>query len=155
MSTALLDQTKFSDIHRSLVEHGTSGMEETTCSMTSCNIARSLGVEHPFGQPGRDAVSMNAASFVFDLARLNHAAYCAQYEDGKDEPSPEPTKPDGKLLNLCALLKALHCVRYKWDGGKVANRSLRAALKRLDTVIEDLTDTIIGDLPEYRDAEWF
>ena len=155
MSTALLEQTKFADIHRSLVEHGTEGMEDTSCAMNASRIAHSLGIQHPFGSSGRSGVRVAAAQFVFDLARLNYAAWCDRYEDGKDEPAPKPTEPDGKLLNLCALLKALHCVRYNCDGGRVANRSLKASLKRLREVIEALTDTIIGDIPEYRDAEWF
>lgn len=155
MSTALLGSDKFSDIHRSLIEHGASGIDLQSCSTESSQIARALGVCSPFGMAGKEEVMIKAGSFVFDLQRLNHAAYCARYEDGAEELAPKPTKPEGRLLNLCALLKALQCVRYNSDAGKIANASILESLKTLDAVIEALKDLIIDSVPEYQAADWF
>lgn len=155
MSTALIDSGRFGTIHRSLRHYATDGIEQSSCSMESSNIAHALGVNRPFGEVGIEEARNKVASLVFDLQRLNHAAYVARYEDAKSEPAPNPAKPTGKILNQCALLKALRCIQYNSDGGKVASESLLASLTVLDQVIDALAENIIGALPDYAEADWF
>lgn len=156
MSTPLLSQNRFADVQRSLIHHATDEMQPGSCSMKNSAIARALDVAKPFGEEGKANVECLTRGLVFDLARLNHAAHIARYKDAADTPAPTPINDNtGRLLNPCALLKALHCIRCNCDGGKVTNETLRAALRHLDAVIEGLQDYIIEELPEYKTADWF
>lgn len=103
-----------------------------------------MGVE-PFGDD--NAPKIAADTLVFDLKRINAAAYGARYN--KATPSVAVVGR-GVQLSLPALLKALQCVRCNCDGGES-----RGALETLDSVIEAVTESIIDGLPEYANAQWF
>ena len=86
-------------------------------------------------------------SLMFDLQRINAAAYAERY----DKVRPAVSVPcGGKILPLPSLLKALQCIRYNCDGG-----DSRGALTTLNAVIESVKDEIISNLPDYKSADWF
>lgn len=157
MSTALLE--RWDTVQASLERATVDGIGDASSEMLSASLARVLGVSHPFGQEGRDAARFAARALVADLARLNRAAYCARHPDEAGVcPKWRPVRETAKARRLgeCALLKALQCARYNCDAGEAGGVSdARGVLARLDAVIETLTDHIIGEMQEYRAAEWF
>ena len=105
----------------------------------------------------RDAPQDQLELLGRQLFDMNSTAVEARYGESDDGFSDTPDYSwtplrlyEGKAA-LCAMFKAVQCLRYQCSEGDVPNYPL---YKRLNDLLETLSYEIICRLPEYNKAEW-
>lgn len=61
---------------------------------------------------------------------------------------------DKTAMSVYEMLKALQCVRYQIEVDTAQNPQWQTCIKILGNAITELSDRIIGSLPEYKAARW-
>ena len=106
--------------------------------------------------------------FMRDIIYLNELSWCKRYEDEDDVPemfSRIKLGLNGKTISTLQCLKYLQCVEYNIEldtikGGKTGaeNNEIKPQLmdsyNKLKEVIQDLQNTVINHLTNYKDLNW-
>lgn len=153
MSTPLLSPYQFALAAHSIAHHATNRRTKTGSSILASQLCREL--QAPVFGCDDGLPELAARTLIFDLQRMNANAYAARY--GKRTPKVQPLTlpPDTEPLSPIALIKCLQCIRYNCDCGESIGEGFQDSLTKLDKIIDELLNHVIGQLPEYDEAEWF
>jgi hypothetical protein len=146
MSTPKLSPHHWASCATSLAHYATEGRNIRSSHQLASELCKILEVEQ-FGDD--DQPKMAAFVLMSDLQRINTIAHNRRYSR-KAGVDYVRYGNQGVRLPLPALLKGLQCVRYNLDGGES-----RGALRKLDSILETITHSLVSSMPEYQKADWF
>ncbi len=146
MSTFLYDESHFLKIRASLLN---PWFESQKTNIFACELKRIFGFD-AFNYD-LDQFELAVTAFVVKLAQANSDAFHSRYPDQPTIPfqMPNLSRHVEAYRNSCELLKALRGVQYNID---TELNDFKETENRLSRIIDALTNRIIDDLPEYRNA---
>lgn len=118
----------------------------TVCDINYCSIFKKID-------------ETKAKDIIKTWCDLNEESYCLHHKRERITLKEYISFEYGETISTIQMLKYLQCIRYNIEDCEIKQvRNLSATeekyLKLLDDAIINIQGVIIGEMPEYQEAEW-